>query len=195
MKVQTTRFGELEVDKVDVINFIDGIPFKNDSESFSLQEFFIVDPGDQTLILWLQSLKKAQTAMPIIESRIFKPDYSVKLLPQELASLELTSVGEASIYSVLSIPKEDVTKMSANLKAPLVINNKTRKARQIVLQDSKLEIDHPMYQDLKKYISHYGRYSSDDTTRTSASTATTPSTSPADNTAGVVRPSRPEKTS
>jgi flagellar assembly factor FliW len=55
--------------------------------------------------------------------------------------------------------------MSANLKAPIVINNKTKNARQIVLQDSKLEVRCEMYKELKTYIVNY---SSDDSTRTTA---------------------------
>jgi flagellar assembly factor FliW len=53
--------------------------------------------------------------------------------------------------------------MSANLKAPIVINNKTKIARQIVLQDNKLEVKYAMYADLKKYIVNF---TSDDTRRT-----------------------------
>ena len=46
MKIDTTRFGTLEVDKCDVITVKDGIlGFEH------LKRFFIVDPGDQTLIL------------------------------------------------------------------------------------------------------------------------------------------------
>lgn len=159
MKVNTTRFGELEVDKKDIITFKEGVlGFDN------LKKFFVVDPGDQTLILWLQSIEDEGTAFPIIEPKIFKPDYIVKLLPAELTSLSLESLSDASIYTILTIPKA-VTEMSANLKAPIVINNKTKNARQIVLQDSKLEVRCEMYKELKTYIVNY---SSDDSTRTTA---------------------------
>lgn len=161
MKVTTTRFGELEVDKKDIITFKEGLlGFEQ------LRKFFIVDPGDQTLILWFQSLDDASVAFPIIEPKIFKPDYIVKLLPAELTSLSLETVNEASIYTVLTIPK-DATQMSANLKAPIVINNKTKEARQIVLQDSKLDVKCLMFKELKKYIV---AYSSDDTKRTTIAT-------------------------
>lgn len=159
MKVNTTRFGELEVDKKDVITLSEGLLGFD-----KLTKFFIVDPGDQTLILWLQSIDDASTAFPIIEPKIFMPNYSVKLLPAELASLQLESVNEASIYTILTIP-EVVTDMSANLKAPIVINNRTKVARQIVLQDSKLEVRFKMYADLKRYIVNF---SSDDSKRTNA---------------------------
>ena len=157
MNITTTRFGILEVDKKDIIEFTEGLlGFEN------LKKFFIVDPGDQTLILWLQSIDDASTAFPIIEPKIFQPNYMVKLLPVELNSLNLENLQNASVYTVLTIP-QNVTEMSANLKAPIIINNKTKNARQIVLQDSKLEVRFKMYMDLKKYIVNY---TSDDSKRT-----------------------------
>jgi flagellar assembly factor FliW len=157
VKIKTSRFGELEVDKKDIIEFAEGLlGFEN------LKKFFIVDPGDQTLILWLQSVDSADTALPIIEPKIFQPNCMIKLLPVELNSLSLENLQNASVYTVLTIP-QNVTEMSANLKAPIIINNKTKHARQIVLQDSKLEVRFKMYMDLKKYIVNY---TSDDSRRT-----------------------------
>jgi flagellar assembly factor FliW len=160
VKIKTTRFGELEVDKKDVIEFTEGLlGFE------SQKKFFIVDPGDQTLILWLQSTDDAATAFPIIEPKIFQPNYMIKLLPVELNSLSLENLQNASVYTVLTIP-QNVTEMSANLKAPIIINNKTKFARQIVLQDSKLEVRFKMYADLKKYIVNFSTNVSDDSKRT-----------------------------
>ena len=158
MKIETSRFGELEVEKKDILTFKDGLlGFDN------LKKFFIVDPGDQTLILWLQSVEDQTTAFPILEPKIFKPDFAVKLLPAELTSLELDNLNNASVYTILTIPQV-VTDMSANLKAPIIINNQSKVARQIVLQDSKLEVRYEMYKELKKYIVNF---TSDDTRRTS----------------------------
>ncbi len=157
MKVNTTRFGELGVAKEDILDFPDGIlGFE------SLKRFFIVDPGDSTLILWLQSIDDGAIAFPIIEPKIFKPDYIAKLMPSDFKSIELEEVSKAKIYTVLTIPS-DITAMSANLKAPIVINNEKKISRQIVLQDSKLSVKFEMYKELKKYIVGY---SSDDSVRT-----------------------------
>ncbi|MBL6991169.1 MAG: flagellar assembly protein FliW [Bacteriovoracaceae bacterium] len=162
MKINTTRFGQLEVDKKDIITFKDGLlGFEG------LKKFFVVDPGDQTLILWLQSIDDQSVAFPILEPKIFKPDYTVGLLPIELSSLELENLEDASIYTVLTITSV-VTDMTANLKAPIVINNKTKMARQIVLQNNKLEVRCKMYLDLKKYIVNFA---SDDSVRTTVTKA------------------------
>ncbi len=157
MKVNTTRFGELQVNKEDIITFSEGVlGFEK------LNQFFVVDPGDSTLILWLQSIDDSEIAFPIIEPKIFKPDYVAKLLPADMASVSLDSLSDAKIYSILTIPSQ-ITEMSANLKAPIVINNKKKVAKQIVLQDSKLSVKYEMYKDLKSYIVSYA---SDDSKRT-----------------------------
>jgi flagellar assembly factor FliW len=149
VKVITTRFGELEVQENELFQIPEGIlGFEN------LKNFFFIDPNDQTLILWLQSKEEPALAFPVIEPKIFNPDYTLKLLPSELESLELKDLSDASVYCILTIPKQ-VTEMSANLKAPLIINNKTKKGRQIVLQDNKLEVRAPIYNELKKYIVNY----------------------------------------
>lgn len=161
MKVNTTRFGELTVNNEDIINFSEGLlGFE------SLTQFFVVDPGDSTLILWLQSIEDASIAFPIIEPKIFKPDYVAKLLPADMAAVKLESITDAKIYSILTIPS-DITTMSANLKAPIVINNSKKIAKQIVLQDNKLSVKYEMYKELKSFIV---AYASDDSKRTNVST-------------------------
>ena len=151
MKISTSRFGELEVDKKDIILFKEGIlGFE------SLKKFFIVDPGDQTLILWLQSID---------------------------SSLSLENLNDVSVYTILTIPS-NVTEMSANLKAPIIINNKTKEARQIVLQDNKLEVRYPMYMDLKKYIVTYT--SSDDSKRTSVTISAEVESKQADEVSSII---------
>ena len=158
MKVKTTRFGELEVNPTDLITFAEGLfGFEN------LKKYFVVDPGDSTLILWLQSTEDEKVAFPIIEPKIFKPDYIAKLLPADLNGLELESLQSAKLYSILTIPG-NVTEMSANLKAPVVINSAKKIGKQIVLQDSKLSVKHEMYKELKTYIVNF---SSDDARRSS----------------------------
>ncbi len=178
MKVNTTRFGELTVNNEDIINFSEGLlGFEN------LTQFFIVDPGDSTLILWLQSTEDNSVAFPIIEPKIFKPDYIAKLLPADMAAVQLDTMSDAKIYSIITIPS-DITTMSANLKAPIVINNAKKVARQIVLQDNKLSVKYEMYKELKSYIVSYA---SDDSKRTSVAkptieTETTTQVSPTTNT-------------
>ncbi len=157
--VSTSRFGKIEINDNDIINFNDGIlGFENENK------FCIVDPNDQTLIIWLQSITTPELAFPMIEPQIFKADYQANLLPADLSSVQLETQTQAYIYNILTIPA-DISEMSANLKAPIVINSQNNLGKQIVLQDNKLEVKFSMYKELKTAILNFKQ--SDDSLRTS----------------------------
>ncbi|MDH4467738.1 MAG: flagellar assembly protein FliW [Bacteriovoracaceae bacterium] len=158
MKVLTTRFGELSVNKEDVIRFKEGILGFEEHKNF-----FIVDPNDNTLILWLQSTDTPNIAFPMIEPQIFKSDYFPVLMPSDMSSIDLEETSDARVYSILTIPA-DYTQMSANLKAPIVVNVKKNIGKQIVLQDNRMLVKHEMYKELKLAISSHA--TSDDRRRT-----------------------------
>jgi len=144
--IQTKRFGEVNItegERIEIPQGILGFP--------EYREFCLVDPGDDTLILWLQSLKEPSLALPVLEPKIFSPEYSFKLTSNELRELKIESMNDAAVFSVLTIP-EDITGMTANLKAPLVLNRKQQIAKQIVLQESKYPIKHPMFKELRRHL-------------------------------------------
>lgn len=144
MKVNTSRFGVVDVADSDIIEFSDGLlGFE------SLKKFFIVDPADETLILWLQSADAPDVAFPILEPKLFKADYKVRLSANELRSLKIESTNnkDTLVYCILTIPG-DVSQMTANLKAPIVINIASQLARQVVLQENEYSVKFAMYKEL-----------------------------------------------
>jgi flagellar assembly factor FliW len=144
MKVNTSRFGIVDVSDTDIVEFTDGVlGFE------SLKKFFIVDPADDTLILWLQSADSDEVAFPILEPKLFKADYKVRLSANELRTLNIASAAgkDTLVYCILTIP-EDVTTMTANLKAPVVINTTSQLARQVVLQENEYSVKFSMYREL-----------------------------------------------
>lgn len=144
MKVNTSRFGVVEVADTDIMEFSDGLlGFEN------LKRFFIVDPADETLILWLQSADSPEVAFPMLEPKLFKGDYKVRLSANELRSLKIEASNKKDIlvYCILTIPAE-VSAMTSNLKAPVVINTASRLARQVVLQENEYSVKYPMYKEL-----------------------------------------------
>lgn len=146
MIVKTGRFGDLEVNEGDLLHLSEGvIGFPED------RQYVLVDPGDETLILWLQSTNNPRLAFPLLEPKVFKPEYVVRLSAAEERELGLTGVRAAAVFCVLTIPN-DLTQMTANLKAPIVINLKDRIARQVVLQENDFPIKHPMFNDLREHL-------------------------------------------
>lgn len=146
MIVKTGRFGEITVgddEKVVIPQGILGFP--------ELTRYCLVDPGDETLILWLQSLENPEVAFPVLEPKVFRTEYSARLSAAELRELKLSNINQSAVFSILTIP-EDVTMMTANLKAPLVINLKEQTARQVVLQENEYSIKHLMFKELRAHL-------------------------------------------
>ena len=114
-------------------------------------KYFLVDPADDTLILWLQSIENPEVAFPVLEPKIFRPDYAARLSAAELRELKLENVNQSAVFSILHFP-EDITQMTANLKAPVVINLKAKIARQVVLQENEYSIKHLMFKELRGHL-------------------------------------------
>ncbi len=145
MIIETGRFGKLTVGEEELIAFplgIFGFP--------DLKKFCLVDTGDDTLILWLQSCDQPNVAFPVLEPKIFKPDYAVRLSGVELRELQLENVNSSVVFSILTIP-DNVTEMTANLKAPIVVNLKNQIGRQVVLQENEYSIKTLMFKELKAH--------------------------------------------
>lgn len=148
MKINTANFGELQVSAEEIITFPEGILGFPE-----LHRYCLVDPGDDTLILWLQSLDDPKIAFAVLEPKIYKTDYVVKLSGQELKQLRLDNINQSIVFTILTIPRGDATLMTANLKAPIVINLKDQVGRQVVLQENEYTLKHLMFKELKAQLS------------------------------------------
>lgn len=146
MIIETGRFGKLNVELTDIIEFPQGILGFPEYKKYCL-----IDPADDTLILWLLSIDNPEVCFPVLEPKIFKSDYAVRLSGAELRDLKLTTVKKAAVYSILTIP-ENISEMTANLKAPIVINLEEQVAKQAVLQENDYNIKHAMFKELRGHI-------------------------------------------
>ena len=143
MLIQTSRFGPVTLNKDDVLDFPEGILGFND-----LRKFVLLDDPNDEIFAWLQSCEIAEIAFPVLEPELFTQNYKLSLTKHDLEGLGLQKQEKVRAFSIITIP-DDPTLMTANLKAPVVINVETRQARQIVLQDNQLAIREPIFTKLQ----------------------------------------------
>jgi flagellar assembly factor FliW len=146
MTIQTSRFGSVSVTAEDIIEFPEGILGFADLRKFVLLD----DPSDE-IFAWLQSAEAPQIAFPVLEPELFSQAYHVALTKHDMEALNMTANSRTRCFTIVTIP-EDVTQMTANLKAPIVINIEKRCARQCVLQDNNLAIREPIFAKLQQRI-------------------------------------------
>ncbi len=90
--------------------------------------------GKDTPFKLFQAVDEPTVGFVIIDPVLFKPDYTVKVRKEDLYSLSAENLNEIVTAVIVTIP-EDLYKMTANLRGPLLINLKSRLARQLVLSD------------------------------------------------------------
>ena len=150
MVVNTSRFGPIQVSEDDLIFFDEGLLGFNDLEKFVLLD----DPNDE-IFAWLQSCEEGSIAFPVLEPELFEERFSLSLSKADLQALGEEKIEKLRTFCIITIP-DDPAKMTANLKAPVVVNIKARRARQCVLQDNKLEIREPIFSKLQQRVVHGG---------------------------------------
>jgi flagellar assembly factor FliW len=151
MMVDTTRFGSVAVAEEDIITFPEGML------GFSkINQYVLIERVDDSLFLWLQALKKPSVAFPLLEPQIFEMNYRVELADEDRKILEIDSLTHAKIFSIVTIPT-DPTKMTANLKAPIVINLKNRLAKQVILHQADYPIRKSIFLELQQHCAASSR--------------------------------------
>lgn len=146
MVVNTTRFGPIKISKEDIITLSEGLLGFNDLEKFVLLD----DPNDE-IFAWLQSCEEPSIAFPVLEPELFEENYTLQMTKTDLQSLHAANESELRSFCIITIP-EDPTRMTANLKAPVVVNVEKKMARQCVLQNNKLEIREPIFAKLQQRV-------------------------------------------
>jgi flagellar assembly factor FliW len=135
--ILTKPFGSMELDERQRIRLPFGLlGFE------SLHDYALLD-AEQPPFYWLQSLEVVEIAFVLIEPRVFRPDYSPGVSPEELAEIGILKPEEALVFAIVTIP-EDPRRMTANLQGPLILNRETHTGRQCISGDPRWQVRHPI---------------------------------------------------
>ncbi len=144
--IQTTRFGQVQFQSEDVLTFPEGILGFAD-----LKKFVLLDDPNDDIFAWLQSCDEPAIAFPVLEPELFSENYKISLAKADLEVLKLQNTQNSRLFCIITIP-DDPTQMTANMKAPIVINVNQKIARQCVLQDNHLAIREPIFSKLQQRV-------------------------------------------
>ena len=144
MVIQTRIFGEVTVDEAKMIHFPNGIVGFPELQDFAL--IHDAEQGNQAGIRWMQSIQEPNFAMPVVDPLVADESYNPEVEDEQLKVIG--TEGDILVLVTITVPS-DLSRMSVNLKAPMVINVDTKKAVQVIL-----EADYPVkfyiYDILKK---------------------------------------------
>jgi len=140
MRIETTRFGAIDVPGDRVISFPRGlIGFPQ------VTRYILLDHPGGGPFQWLQAVDAPAVAFVATDPRVFFPDYTVPVSREEVAAIGLEDGRDAAVIVILVVPKEPEG-ITANLLGPIIINARDRIAAQIVLDSSTYTTRHRIFE-------------------------------------------------
>ncbi len=141
MKIQTTRFGTIDVAEEEVISLPDGMLGFSDCERFVLIPDEMGEPFQ-----WMQSLSEPGLAFVVIEPSRVLNEYHFSVKRDQIKALKTDDVEDLLVYVIVTMAGS-VLDVTVNLQGPIVVNRHTSVGQQIVLNDPKFSTRHPLFTD------------------------------------------------
>jgi flagellar assembly factor FliW len=141
VKIETTRFGAVEVDEKKIIDMPHGML------GFQEKKRFVMFPHrEDSPFYWYQSVDDPSLAFVVTSPFLVFPEYQVDLKDalKKMVWEDYGSETPFELYVVVNIPKGSPEKMTANLIGPILINIRNSQAVQLVLADSPYSHRYPI---------------------------------------------------
>lgn len=141
MKINTKVFGEIEIEDDKIIHFPSGIigfPY--------LTDFALVHDEEKGVgaIHWLQSVQEPAFALPVMDPLLVQPTYNPEVDDELLEPIGQIVEEELLVLVTVSVPS-DLTKMTVNLKGPIIVNAAEKKACQVIIEGDGYAVKFPIY--------------------------------------------------
>ncbi|NMA73294.1 MAG: flagellar assembly protein FliW [Bacteroidales bacterium] len=146
MRIRTKHFGEIDLDESKIIHFESGILGFEDYNRYTI--LYDSEEGKRSEVSWLQSLDEPSLAIPVINPFFIKEDYNPEVEDELLKPLGEMELEDIVVLVSITVPS-DIRKMSANLKAPFIINAESKKGAQIIVENQEYEIKYYFYDKLQ----------------------------------------------
>lgn len=129
MLIETTRFGQVDVDDSRLITFTEGILGFPQQRRYAL-----IQTSPDPVFFWLQSVTEPAVAFCVCDPLAFVPDYTAPIRADDVQALELRDLSDCQVLVIVNRVNGYLT---ANLLGPLVIGAHSLRAKQLVLSDKR----------------------------------------------------------
>lgn len=124
-QIKTTRFGTVEIDDSLALTFPDGMRGARGRSRFT-----VLEPEDDGVFYWLQSLDDPASAFVITDPKLFIPNYRVPITPKTLQMLG-PPAQRSDVQAFVFVDRSG-KELTINLQCPLLINTETKVGVQVI---------------------------------------------------------------
>ncbi len=143
MKINTVRFGEIDIEEDRIFEFC--LPIIGFNE---LKKFVILDLNKESFFKWLQSIEDPSIAFPVVSVFSLNVDYAVDLPDNVVDTLKIKNVESLLVMNIASIPQYNPQETTLNLLAPIIFNLDEQLAGQVILSGSGYDVSFPLFKKL-----------------------------------------------
>ena len=136
MRIDTTRFGPVDVDPQRVITLPKGML------GFPLHKrYALIATSESSPFYWLQAVDEPALAFVVCDPTMFVADYKVGLKGDDK---ELLGVGDEQEITTLIVCNKVDDLLTGNLQGPIAVNPVTCVGKQLVLSEKRWSTRHPL---------------------------------------------------
>lgn len=142
MRIDSTRFGSIEVRDDAVVDFPDGLI------GLPGRRFALVAQSPDSPFYWLHAVDEPAIAVPVTNPWLFFSDYDVKISDEDARRLELQRPDDAEILCVVRACPE-LADFTVNLVSPVVINAASLLGRQVINEVGGYAVRQPLFAEVE----------------------------------------------
>jgi len=140
MILNTTKFGDIEVNEDYIFDFIEPIIGYE-----QYKKFVLIDYNENSPFKWLQSMDNPSLALPVTIPAYFGLQYEFTIPDDKEQLLEARDANDILALNVANVPNGAPKDTTVNLLAPIVVNTNNKKAIQLILSNTNYSVKHRVF--------------------------------------------------
>ena len=139
LSVETSRHGVIRYSPSDVIKMVRPILGLGDLHNFLLFGDDEIEP-----FLWFQSIESPSISFVLLDVGIVDKDYHAGYCASDFVLLDASSLSDCLEF-FLVVVGSSIEQSTVNMKAPILINNKSKKAIQVIVDNDNYGVKTPIF--------------------------------------------------
>lgn len=136
---ESEHFGRIQAEEQQIVQFPAGMPGFDE-----LREFTVLQHPEEPALYFLQSLERRELCFLAMPVRALRPDYELAIEQDDLETLGARQRDGHDVRALAVLSLAAGEEPTANLKAPVIIHDGTRRAVQAIRPDTRYSCREPL---------------------------------------------------